>query len=137
MPAAHGGGDSAPWRHSEPGGHARQSVSAELPSTAEKEPASHSVGATAPASQKPPALQISHAVWPLLPWKEPAAHTEHSSELALGAIVPVEHTIGAVAPIAHALPAGHVWHSPCDASPVALPKEPPAHGLAVAAPAKQ
>ena len=68
---------------------------------------------------------------------KPAAQAEHSSELALGATVPAEHKVGAIEPIAHALPGGQVRHSSCDASPVVLPKEPAAHGLAVAAPAKQ
>ena len=50
-PAAHGLGCVDPTAHDDPAGHASQSACAALPSAGECEPAAHSVGTTAPASQ--------------------------------------------------------------------------------------
>ena len=97
----------APAAHDEPAGHSEQFACLALPSAAEKLPASHRVGATEAAGQKPPALHDEQAVCPLLPWKEPATHSVHSCELALGATVPAAHGVGATAPSVQALPAGH------------------------------
>ena len=54
-----------------------------------------------------------------------------------GAIEPAAQGIGAVTPSEHAWPAGQMWQPACEVRPVALPKDPAAHGLTSDAPGGQ
>ena len=76
-------------------------------------------------------MHTLHAVSPSPSWYLPAMQLVHSDMLAFGATLPAAHAVGFAAPSRHALPAGQAVQSACELSPVALPKEPSEHGVAL------
>ena len=93
--------------------------------------------AVARSRQWLPGGHSTHAVAPLAPWNEPAAHAAHTLCPPLAAIVPGSHGVWLVAPVAHAEPAGHAVQSACDVAPTASRYEPAAHKSATLAPSAQ
>ena len=61
----------------------------------------------------------------------------HATAPVLGVALPAAQGVGAVEPSGHAWPSGHVLQPACDVSPVALLKEPDAHGFAIVEPPGQ
>ena len=114
-----------------------QSDSAVAPGVGRYVPASHSSTVLAPSSQKCPAVQSSHAVWPALAWNLPAVQSVHVAWPVVAVIVPGAHCVCAVEPVEQADPAGHVVHSEAAARPALLENDPAAHGSAAAAPVPQ
>ena len=108
-----------------------------LPGWSENEPSGQGSGAAAPSSQKEPAGQSWHAVWPVSFWKVPAVHALQVSAFVRLDTEPAAHGVGAVAPIEHALPAGQSWQPSCEVSPLSLPNVPAAHRVGTAVFASQ
>ena len=91
----------------------------------------------APSSQKPPAVQIWHAVAPVDGWKEPAEHGAHSVEPREAADVPAPHGFGSGDPAAQAWPSGHSTQVALLVARGVLLKKPSEHSVTLAAPTSQ
>ena len=97
-------------------------------------PPGHGTGVAAPASQKKPAMQSMHAVWPLWSWYSPGTQLTHSDWPDWSVMLPGTHFVGAVEPVAQADPAGHTVQSLASLSLGRFEKRPAGHGNSADAP---
>ena len=107
MPALQFDGALDPAKQNVPARHSVQSPLLPSPGLLLYVPFSHGSGALLRSSQKEPATQSKHAVWPLMFMNVPGAHASHEPMLAFGCTVPGLHGVGAKAPVEQKDPAGH------------------------------
>ena len=103
----------------------------------EYEPAGHGSSADAPAGQKLPLVQSSHADMPDAPCHSPAEHCAHADAPSLALNVPAAQAVAAVEPVAHADPAGQAVQSAASSRLALFEYEPDTHGSSADAPAGQ
>ena len=102
-----------------------------LPGWSENEPSGQGSGAAAPSSQKEPAGQSWHAVWPVSFWKVPGAQSGQTATPGTALAVPRLHSLHASELLAPLLgwyvPALHEWHPALVLRPTTSDQVPASH----------